>query len=163
MSLGIRPCLIPRWPSYCLDCDILARSQWKLHDSYVQRGNPLGKEQIVCSDESLRCPRCALSPKLYPDSPGLADHHGPVHCPVVQTLSSSKHKPDRYLSMDDLCNYAFNAGSLTGMTRQLNDDSVIGSDVAVVPGYGALGIKSDGQMDGDACRSTEYRVRSKSI
>ena len=160
MSLETCPRFLPRWSSYCLDCDILSRSQWKMHDSYVQRGNSAGKEPTVWPNEPLRCPRCALSPSACLDSRPLANHREPVHCPVVQTFSSSNCEAERYLSIDNLCNYTSNTESLTRTTMEVNDDSVIRS---TGPGHGALDIKFDTRLDRSPCLPTEYRERSRSV
>lgn len=160
MSLGTCPRFLPCWSSYCLDCDILSRSQWKMHDPYVQRGNPPGKEPIVLSNEPSRCPRCTLSPSVCLDSRPLANHRKPVHCPVVQTFSSSNYEAERYLSIDNLCNYTFNNESATRTAMQVNDDYAIGS---TGPGHGALDVKFDARLDGSTYRPTEHRERSKSV
>jgi hypothetical protein len=164
MSLvGTYSRLIPRWSAYCLECDILARSQWKLHGSNIQHGTPTAENHIVRPNQSLRCGKCASSPNLCPNRPALPDHHGLVHGSVVHIFSSSDSGAHRFSTTDDSYGYTLDVESVVRMTRQKNDYSMIEPHRLVVPGDQDPQVEAIGQTDGYACLATQWRERSRSI
>ncbi|KAM5528791.1 hypothetical protein FOXYSP1_16635 [Fusarium oxysporum f. sp. phaseoli] len=164
MSLvGTDSRLIPRWSAYCLECDILARSQWKLHGSNIQYGTPSEENHIVRSNESLRCSKCASSSNLCPNRSTLSDHDGLVHSSTVHIFSSSDSGAHSFSPTDDSYGYTLDAESVVRMTRQKNDYSMTEPHRLVVPGDGDPQVEAIGQTDGYACLATQWRERSRSI
>ncbi|EXL90641.1 hypothetical protein FOIG_16106 [Fusarium odoratissimum NRRL 54006] len=164
MSLvGTDSRLIPRWSAYCLECDILARSQWKLHGSNMQHGTPSEENHIARSNESLRCSKCASSSNLCPNRSTLSDHDGLVHSSTVHIFSSSDSGAHSFSPTDDSYGYTLDAESVVRMARQKNDYSMTEPHRLVVPGDGDPQVEAIGQTDGYACLATQWRERSRSI
>ena len=59
MDLGLPPKLSFSWPTYCIECDILARWQWKLQSPYQQQRTKTWGPHLFDRNGSIRCAECA--------------------------------------------------------------------------------------------------------
>jgi hypothetical protein len=163
MSLLTHSRLIPYGPAYCLECDILARSQWKLHGSRIHHAGLPGQIQLDRPGEPLRCGKCDSISSLCAIRPTLLGQRGLFHSPDAQAHWSSNPGTERSVLVDDSCDRTLDAERGVQIPIQQNGCSMTGPRCLATGKDEHITIKSVLQVDEEACRVTQWRERSRSI
>lgn len=163
MSLLTHSRLIPYGPAYCLECDILARSQWKLHGTKIHRAGLPGQIQLSRPGQPLRCGKCDSISSLCAIHPALLEHRGSFHSPDTQAHRISDPETERSVPIHGLLNRALDDERGIKMLIQQDGCSMTEPHFLVAGQDKHLRIKSALQEDEGSCRVAQWRGRSRSI